>query len=60
MRNVGHDSRGRSVAVSTLMILTSLVLGLLAGGNVPLRDENLRQGILAGDASVLMDLNLAA
>jgi hypothetical protein len=42
------------------MILTSLVLGLLAGGNVPLRDENLRQGILAGDASVLMDLNLAA
>jgi MFS family permease len=32
MRNVGHDSRGRSVAVSTLMILTSLVLGLLAGG----------------------------
>lgn len=32
MRNVGHDSRGRSVAVSTLMILMSLVLGLLAGG----------------------------
>jgi hypothetical protein len=31
MRNVGRDSRGRSVAVSTLMILTSLVLGLLAG-----------------------------
>jgi hypothetical protein len=32
MYNVGHDSRGHSVAVSTLMILTSLVLGLLAGG----------------------------
>jgi Anthrone oxygenase len=31
MRNVGHDSRGRSVAISTLMILTCLVLGLLAG-----------------------------
>ena len=32
MRNIGPDSRGRSVVASTLMILTCLVLGLLAGG----------------------------
>jgi hypothetical protein len=32
MRNIGHDSRGPSVVASTLMILTCLVLGLLAGG----------------------------
>ena len=32
MRNISHDSRGRSVVTSTLMILTCLVLGLLAGG----------------------------
>jgi zinc transporter ZupT len=32
MRNMGRDSEGRSVVVSTLMILTCLVLGLLAGG----------------------------
>jgi hypothetical protein len=32
MHNVGHESRGRSVVASTLMILTCLLLGLLAGG----------------------------
>ena len=32
MRNISHDSRGRSIVASTLMILTCLVLGLLAGG----------------------------
>jgi hypothetical protein len=32
MRNNGHDSRGRSAVSSTLIILTCLVLGLLAGG----------------------------
>jgi zinc transporter ZupT len=32
MRNIGHDLRSRSVVASTLMILTCLMLGLLAGG----------------------------
>jgi hypothetical protein len=32
MRTSRHDSRGRSVVASTLLILTCLVLGLLAGG----------------------------
>jgi Domain of unknown function (DUF1772) len=32
MRNIGRDAGGRSVVASTLMILTCLVLGLLAGG----------------------------
>jgi hypothetical protein len=32
MRNISHDSQDRSVVASTLMVLTCLVLGLLAGG----------------------------
>jgi hypothetical protein len=32
VRHVGRDSAGRSVVTSTLLILTCLVLGLLAGG----------------------------
>ena len=32
MRSIAHDSRGPSVVASTLMILTCVVLGLLAGG----------------------------
>jgi hypothetical protein len=32
MRHIGHDSAGRSVVASNLLMLTCLVLGLLAGG----------------------------
>jgi len=32
VRHIGHDSAGRSVVASTLLMLTCLVLGLLAGG----------------------------